>query len=70
MRTIGNNIPFTGAEYNSENDTAEYFDKGFTIATYNYNNGEFEDLEGLTDDQWESVRHEMDIARESHNELI
>lgn len=70
MRTIGNNIPFTGAEYNPEDNTAEYFVDGFAIATYDFDGGEWEDFEGMDDDEWEIVCGEMHKARDRYNENV
>jgi hypothetical protein len=50
MRTIGNNIPFTGTEYDNENDLAFYYEDGFLIATLEVSNDVLEFFDEMTEE--------------------
>lgn len=66
MRTIGNNIPLNGSEYDSEENTATYYEDGFSVATLNFNTDEFEDLKEMTTEDEEFYYSEMSKSKNEY----
>ena len=50
MRTTGNNMPFTGSEYDNDNGIASYYIDGYLVATLEVSTDVFEDHEEMTEE--------------------
>lgn len=63
MKTIGNNIPFTGAEYHQHENEASYYIDGIEVASLEFDTDAFHSQE-MSEEDKDLVYAEMTKAKE------
>jgi len=64
MMTIGNNIKFTGAEYEQYGNCSRYYVDGHIVANLDFDSGDYEFDIDTTEDDKDNIYSEMIEAKE------
>lgn len=66
MYTTGNNKPFNGAEYNSEENLAKYYEGGYVVAVLDFSTDVFDNYEDMSEEDKDLIYSEMVKEKNSY----